>query len=149
MRAARSGHAAIAVALAAAAVLIGVELSRGALGDGALAVPDPCGREVRVDVGGLDGQAQRVGLRALDAAACELGTTREELLLQAAESLVDRGELPPGTEDAIRDGLAAAIRAERDAGRIGAVTAFLLEQAARRTPVAWVVAAAERAGGLI
>ena len=149
MRAVRSGHAAIATALAAVAVLIGVELSRGSLGEAALAVPDPCTREVKVDVGGLDGQAQRIGLRALDAAACELGTTREELLLDAAESLDDRGELPEGTEDAIRDGLATAIRAEREEGRIGAVTAFVLEQAARRTPVAWEVAAAERAGGLI
>jgi hypothetical protein len=149
MMAARSGHAAIAAALAAAAVLVGVELSRGALGDGALAVPDPCTREVTVDVGGLDGQAQRIGLRALDDAACRLGTSREELLLDAAGSLDERGELPGGTEEAIRDGLAAAIRAERDEGRIGAVTAFLLEQAARRAPVAWVVAAAQRAGGII
>jgi hypothetical protein len=149
VRAVRSGHAAIAAALAAGAILIGVEVGRGALDDGALAVPDPCAREVRIEGGGLDGQAQRIGLRALDAAACELGTTREELLLTAAESLHDRGELPEGTEEAIRDGLAAAIRAEREEGRIGAVTAFLLEQAARRTPVGWAVAAAERAGGII
>ena len=44
----RIGHLAIAAALAAVAVLVVVEIQRGAFSDGALAVPDPCHRTVDV-----------------------------------------------------------------------------------------------------
>src|SRR5690606_33525966 len=121
MRGRRLGHLLIAAALLAAVALVAVELQRGALTEDALAVPDPCGREVTIDTGGLDGQAQRVGLRALDAAACELGTTREELLLEVAGSLQESRDFPPGTEDAIREGVVDAIDREEEEGRLNVV----------------------------
>jgi hypothetical protein len=149
VRGRRIGHVVIALALAAAAVLVGIELQRGALTEDALAVPDPCQREVTIDTGGLDGQTQRVGLRALDAAACTLGTSREELLLELTSSLQESRDFPPGTEDAIRDGLEEAIDREEREDRLNVVAAFVLKQAAQRAPVEWVVRAVEEIGPLV
>jgi hypothetical protein len=145
----RPAHAAIAVALVAAIALIAVELGSGGLEEDALAVPDPCSRQVQVATGGLDGQTQRVALTALDDAACRLGTSREQLLLSVASSLQTSRSFPPGTEDAIRDGLEHAIDKEHDEDRMNAVTAFLLKQAAQRAPVEWVVRAVEEIGPLV
>ena len=145
----RAGHLAIALALAALAVLIVVEIQRGAFTESALAVPDPCDRPVNVATGGLDGATQRVGLRAIDLAACELGTTREQLLLSAASSLQEARELPEGSEGAIRDGLERAIDEEKDAGRLNTVAAWVLSQAVQHAPVEWVVRAVEEIGPII
>jgi hypothetical protein len=149
MTARRLGHLAIAAALAAVAILVVVEIQRGAFSDGALAVPDPCDRAVEVEMEGIDGTAQRVGLRAIDIAACELGTTREQLLIATATSLQESRDLPPGSEDAIRDGLEQAIEEEEDAGRLNTVAAFLLSQAAQNAPVEWVVRAVEEIGPIL
>ena len=144
----RAGHLAIAAALAALAVLIVVEIQRGAFTESALAVPDPCDRPVNVATDGLDGATQRIGLRAIDIAACEMGTTREELLLSVATSLQESRDLPPGSEDAIRHGLEQAIDEEEDAGRLNTVAAWVLSQAAQNAPVEWVVRAVEEIGPL-
>lgn len=149
MTGSRVGHLAIALALVATAILVGVELQRGALAADPMAVPNPCTRTVQVTTGGIDGEAQRVGLGALDAAACRLGTTREQLLLSVASSLASSGTLPGGTESAIRDGLQKAIDAEQRAGHIGTIEAFLLSQAAQRAPVEWVVQVVQRVGPLV
>jgi hypothetical protein len=145
----RIGHLAIAAALAAVAVLVVVEIQRGAFSDGALAVPDPCHRTVDVATDGIDGQAQRIGLRAIDLAACELGTTREQLLLTTASSLTESRELASGTEDAIRAGLERAIDEEEEADRLNSVAAWLLSQAAQNAPVEWVVRAVEEIGPIV
>ncbi len=145
----RAGHLAIAAALAAVAILIVVEIQRGAFAEGALGVPDPCARSVNVETDGLDGAAQRIGLRAIDLAACELGTTREQLLISTATSLEDSRDFAPGTEDAIRRGLDRAIDEEEDAGRLNTVAAFLLSQAAERAPVEWVIRAVEEIGPIV
>jgi hypothetical protein len=149
MRVRRAGHLAIAVAVAVLGVLLAVEIQRGAFTEGALAVPDPCDRSVNVTTGGLDGAAQRIGLRAIDRAACELGTTREQLLISTAASLREARELPAGSEDAIRDGLTRAIEEEEEAGRLNGIAAFLLSQAAQRAPVEWVVRAVEEIGPIV
>ena len=58
MRGPRAGHLVIVAGLAAAALLIGVELQRGALADGRLAVADPCTRAAPGYEDGVDAQAQ-------------------------------------------------------------------------------------------
>jgi hypothetical protein len=85
---------------------------------------------------------QRVAAAGLDAAACRLGMGREELLIAMASALVGSGDLPAGAEEALRDGLERAIQAEQEAGRVDRVSAFVLRQAVRHTPVSWTVAAA-------
>ncbi len=145
----RAGHIAIVAALVALVALIVVEVQRGAFAESALAVPDPCDRPVNVATDGVDGATQRIGLRAIDLAACEMGTTREELLLSVATSLQESRDLPPGSEDAIRDGLEQAIGEEEEAGRLNSVAAWLLSQAAQNAPVEWVVRAVEEIGPIL
>ena len=111
----------------------------GALGDGALALPDPCSRTVGVTGDALDAQAQRVALTAVDHTACETGGTREDLLLRIARAVDGGPELPGEVEDALRDGLSQAIAAEEEAGRLNGAAAWLLRQAVRFTPLNWVL----------
>lgn len=142
----RPGHLAILAALAATALLVGVELGRGALDDGRLAVASPCARSAPEVRDGVDAQAQRIALAAVGTAACALGRGREELLIEVAGAIEDGDEIPGEVEDALRDGLEDAIDAEEDAGRLNRVAAFLLRQTAGRAPVDWIVAAVEQIG---
>ena len=146
MRALRAGHLVILAGLAAAALVIGVELQRGALADGRLAVADPCTRATPALVDGVDAQAQRVGLSAVDAAACRLGTSREQLLVSVAGTLEGGRDLPDDVEGALRDGLQDAIDAEEDADRLNPVTAWVLGQTAGHAPVDWIMKAVETIG---
>lgn len=131
----------VVAALVAVVALISVELGRGALGDGALALPDPCTRQVAVTGEGVDPQTQRIALTALDSAACELGTSREELLLDVAAAATDGDDLSDQVKGRLREGLLAAIDAEEEAGRIGGTTAWVLRQTARFTPLDWLLRA--------
>ncbi len=44
-------------------------------------IADPCEDRERDSVGGVEGAAEEVALDALDRAACEFGSSREELVL--------------------------------------------------------------------
>ena len=72
----RRGPVVLAIAVAAATALLAVELTHGSPGYGKIRLHDPC--------------APRPGasyvLRGLDAVACRRGESREELLLDAADS---------------------------------------------------------------
>jgi hypothetical protein len=140
-----SAHLAIALALALAGLLVGVEIERGALGEGPQAVADPCRqRPAPPTGGGFDGQLQRLGLIALDRAACRLGTTREALALSLAEDFEEDRPIGEARERALREGFSEAVARERDAGNLNGVTAFLLEQVAERAPGDWIRRALER-----
>ena len=65
------------VLLAAAAALLVVELSLGAVGFGKPRLADPCTARPTFRGGGLDGEVQKFALSALNGAACKLHTTRE------------------------------------------------------------------------
>lgn len=126
---------AILAAAVVSAALVFAYLASGG-GDFAPTRPgDPCDREVRVE-GETDlvATAQRVGLVALDGAACELGVSREKLLLAVAgeeELEVDDDR----RNDAFRDGLREAIDQEERAGRLGATEAALLRTGVDILPV--------------
>ncbi len=72
---------ALTVLLAAAATLLIVDLSLGAIGFGKPQLADPCTSKPAFSGGGIDGEVQRFALNGLNGAACKLGTTREELVL--------------------------------------------------------------------
>lgn len=72
----RPGVVAMAAACTAAVVLIALELARGGAGHGEMQLHDPC----------LPRPGASFVLRGLDAAACTAGESREELLLEAADS---------------------------------------------------------------
>lgn len=133
-------HALILAAILAAGLLIGLQVGRGALDEGALDLPDPCARTVALPGDGVDARAQRIALRALDHAACELGTTREALLEDVLVVLRDDGSLPDGVQDRLNDGLQRGIDAEEERG-LNAVAAFTLRQTVRFTPFDWLLGA--------
>ena len=113
----------VAGLLLSGAVLVGVELGKGALNEPPPKIANPCApREGRT--GGIDATIQRIVLDGLDGAACRLHTTREELVL----SLGGNGAVLPRRWDehtvevALRAGL---LRAVDDAERRGDVPGFL------------------------
>jgi hypothetical protein len=77
----RRGDLVLAALGVAAVTLIAVELALGALSLGEPRLADPCTEKPAFSGGGLDGAVQRFALTGLNGAACELHTTREELVL--------------------------------------------------------------------
>src|SRR5262245_59076725 len=77
----RRGDIVLAALAVAAVALIAIELALGALSVGKPRLADPCTSKPAFSGGGLDGAVQRFALTGLAGAACELHTTREELVL--------------------------------------------------------------------
>jgi hypothetical protein len=72
---------ALVLATGAAVALVGVYLALGGASYSPAAVADPCAaRELR-DPEGFEQVAEQIVLSALDGAACELGVSREEVVL--------------------------------------------------------------------
>ena len=93
MIARRRRDAVLLAALAlAACVLLVLELAAGALQFGERLSRDPCSASATAFGRGVDATIQRIALDGLDGAACELGTTREELVLWFDEDR--RGDVP-------------------------------------------------------
>ena len=136
----------LAAVAATAVALVAVELGMGAASYGELTSADPCTAEVTFPGKGLDPAIQRIALSGLNGAACELGTTREELVL----SFVPEAGGPPikwdkpTIERAVRAGLEQAIDDAEKRGSIGGVTAFVLRQVAARAPIDWLISGAEK-----
>ncbi len=137
-------------AIAAIAVaLIAVELGMGAASYGEFHPADPCTATEAFPGDGVDATIQRIALSGLNGAACELDTTREELVLSfvpqaGAEPIKwDR----PTIERAVRAGLERAIDDEQERGSIGSVTAFVLHEIAARAPIDWLISGADTIAG--
>jgi hypothetical protein len=142
--------AALALAAAAATALLAVEVANGAADAGALAVRDPCAPRRAYPGQGIDATVQRVVLDGLDGAACELGTTREELVL----SLAPRTGAAPGPWDdatierALRAGLLEAVDDAEQRGSLNGLVAAALRQVAQHAPVQWLVDGGQGVAGL-
>ena len=93
-------------AVAAGAALLVAELAACGLGYGGQHVGDPCKPRATVADGGLDRAAQRFVLSGLDAAACRVGVSREQLVLDLARSGVDVAALAERLEGRLGDALA-------------------------------------------
>ncbi|HET7235523.1 MAG TPA: hypothetical protein VFK59_03730 [Actinomycetota bacterium] len=123
-----------------AGVLIGAELANGAADAGALAVQDPCEPREAFPGEGFDATLQRIVLDGLDGAACELGTTREELVLSLAPSSGVQIEWDDETiQAAVRAGLLEAISDAEDRGSVNALVAVVLREVVERAPVQWLI----------
>ena len=81
MKRATPSSAIVCLLLAAAIVLIAVEL---AVAHSAPHIADPCESRAAFSGQGLDATVQRIVLDGLDGAACRLGTSRERLVLSIA-----------------------------------------------------------------
>jgi hypothetical protein len=147
----RPATAALATLALAAIGLVGTELATGAADAGALAVRNPCEPREAYPGEGLDAVLQRIVLDGLDGAACELQTTREELVL----SLAPRTSGEPDRWDdetierALRAGLAEAIDEAEARGSVNAIVAALLRQLVERAPVQWLIDGGQGLAGLL
>lgn len=132
------------VVIAAAVVGAAVPGAYLALGGGsyeATAVADPCITRERPPPQGAARLAERIVLSTLDGVACEVGSSREELVLALPEASsrqafarahnLDERQL----EGVIRTGLERAVDDAEHAGSVAGWQAELLRQAARRVPL--------------
>jgi hypothetical protein len=146
----RIAFAALVALFVGAAGLIALELANGAASAGALAVRDPCEPRPSFPGEGLDATMQRIVLDGLDGAACELGTTREELVLSLAPSA---GAEPLHWDDeaielAIRAGLLESIDDAEQRGSLNGFVAVVLRQVVERAPVQWLIDGGQGIAGL-
>jgi hypothetical protein len=134
------GLVSLAVLAAAAVALIAVELSQGALSFGEPKVADPCADRAPYPGSGFDATVQRVVLDGLDGAACELGTTREELVLAFDPALGADVQWDKKTiERAVRSGLDEAIDDAESRGDIPGLAATLMREVVARAPIDWLI----------
>jgi hypothetical protein len=118
----------------ASAALVGGYLALGGGDYEPAPPPDPCAVAARQGAAGVSGTLERVGLNALAGAACDLGVSRERLVLAIS------GERQLGIDDerreeAFRQGLRQAVDEEEQAGRLGGAQAFLVRTAIDALPV--------------
>jgi hypothetical protein len=122
------------VALAAVAVVIVPYLALGGTSYEPAEVADPCVTREWRDPGDLEAVLEQVVLSALDGAACQLGVSREELVIavrseDALESFADEhGLTREDAERAVEDGL---LRSVDDAEAAGALSESLADLARR------------------
>ena len=127
--------------LVSGAVLVGVELGKGALNEPSPKIADPCqpraGR-----TGGIDTTIQRIVLDGLDGAACRLHTTREELVLSlgGGSALGTTRRWDDHTiEVALRAGLLRSVDAAEQRGDVPGFLAPALRGIVERAPLGKLV----------
>jgi hypothetical protein len=124
----------------AAAVLIAIELANGALDYGEPAVADPCEPREAFPGEGFQASIQRIVLDGLDGAACELNTTREELVLSLDPELGRDVEWDRETlERAVRSGLLESIDDAEARESIGGLQARIMREVVERAPIDWLI----------
>ena len=77
----RTGRIVLGTLAVAAVALIAIELSLGARSFGQPQLANPCTASAGPSGGGFNGAVERFARATLDGAACQLHTTREELVL--------------------------------------------------------------------
>jgi hypothetical protein len=145
----------LAVALGLIAVVVAPYLALGGGRFEPTPVADPCEERAARDPDGLGETIERIALSAVDNVACELGVSREELVLalrseEAFESFSEeRGIERQEAEDAIRDGLVEAVDEAEAEGTLSSLLAPLVRAAAESVPPWLVLEALERLGSLL
>lgn len=146
----RGAAVAVAVVLCAGVVaLLVVERSEGAADYGSRALMNPCSAPADPRPGGgLDASIQRIVLSGLNGAACDLGTTRETLVLSLAPgSAFDDVTWDRATaERALRRGLERAIDDAEDRGTLPAWVARAAHLVVDRAPLSFLLQALEALG---
>ena len=135
--------------LALAAVLaVGLVALYLALGGGSYApaaVADPCAPRDWREPSDAAESIEQVALSAADGVACELGASREELILALRsgddlDAFADKHDISKDdVEDAVRAGIVRAVDDAEEAGAIGGSLAGVLRGAAERLPIGLVL----------
>jgi hypothetical protein len=137
----RAGATAVAlVGALVAAVVVPAAAVRAAPADfGTPTMADPCTAPPDpFPGGGLDAAAQRLVLSGLNGAACELGVSREELVLSLEpRSGVDLQWDQDTIESALRSGMVRAIDDADDRNTLPGWIASALRWTVERAPISW------------
>ena len=143
----------VAVGLVAAVVVPYLALGGGSFEP--TPVADPCEPRHRADAEGLGETLERIALVVVDGVACELGVSREDLVLalRSEEALaafsreqgIGRGDL----EQAITDGLVRAVDDAATAGDLPGLLAPLVRRAAEGVPPWLILETLERLGSFL
>jgi hypothetical protein len=123
--------------------LLGAELADGARDVGMYVAEDPCTAPPDPYAGGgIDGTVQSIALSTLNGAACELGTSRERLVLSIDpdSGYADVTWDDETAEKALRVGAQRAIDDADDRDSIPGFAASILRFAVDRAPIGWLVA---------
>jgi hypothetical protein len=130
----------LAALLVAVGLLIVAELAMGALDFGETRIANPCTTEADFEGGGVDGAIQRFALSAISGASCELGTSREELVLSFVPS-ANASDVRWDKETinrALRAGVEQAAEDTAGDGVLGSLLAGLLKEILA-DPLAWIL----------
>jgi hypothetical protein len=111
------------LALVAAAALTGVYLLEGGGDFTPAPVADPCLPRERPKSGDLLDPAQRATLAILDGAACDLGTSREQVLLDVLREKNPRGV----SDNRVKEAVLAGIDRAKKEKALGGTEATLLQ----------------------
>jgi hypothetical protein len=143
----------VAVGLVAAVVVPYVALGGGRYEP--TPVADPCQPRERSAADGLGETIELIALTAVDAVACDLGVSREDLVLAlrseealatfSEEEEIERDEL----EQAISDGLVQAVEEAEQAGELPGLVAPLVRRAAESVPPWLILETLERLGSFL
>jgi hypothetical protein len=143
----------VAVGLVAAVVVPYLALGGGSYEPAPVA--DPCEPRDLPEPDGLGATIERIALSALDGVACELGVSREELVLalRSEEALAafseERGLERDELERAIGEALVQAVDDAEEAGALPGLVAPLVRRAAESVPPWLVLEALERIGSFL
>jgi hypothetical protein len=145
----------ILIALAAVAAVVVPYVAFGGGSYEPTPVADPCQKREWRKPGDLQAVLEQVALSALDGAACELGTSREELVLAlrdeksldafAAEHHISRAQ----AEQAVDDGIERAVAEAEAAGSLSGFIASLIARAVESVPPWLLLETLERVRGLL
>jgi hypothetical protein len=146
---------AVALALAAVAAVIVPYVALGGTSYEPTPVADPCVTREWRDPGGASEVLEQVVLSALDGAACDLGVSREELVLafEDEDSLeafaAEHGIARADAERSVHDGLLRAVDDAEEAGALSGLTLRLVRGAVERVPPHLVLDLLEQLRGLV
>jgi hypothetical protein len=138
------------VAIGAVAVVLGTYLALGGASYEPTPVADPCRMREWRKPSGLQAALEQVALSALDGAACDLGVSREELVLalrdeESLDSFAKKhGISHEEAEQAVRQGLTRSVDDAEAAGVLSGTVAGLVRGVAERIPPGLLLSALER-----
>jgi hypothetical protein len=143
------------VALGLVAVVVVPYLALGGASFEPSRVGDPCATREWREPGAVDEALEQIALSALDGAACELGVSREDLVLavrseEALDEFAEEHDLARAdAEQAVREGLDRAVDDAEEAGALPGLLADIARRAAEAVPPWLLLETLERLGGLL
>jgi hypothetical protein len=143
------------LSLGAVGLLLAVYLALGGASYEPTPVADPCAAREWREPGGVEAVLEQIALSALDGAACELGVSREELVLalEDEESLdafsEEHGVSRADAERAVDDGFERAVADAEEAGALSGRTAALVAGVLGELPPWLLLDALERVRDLL